>query len=537
MSDLPGIPVAGQEPKAVIDTILKQEKAKHRLIDFACFIDDTYSPYPVHRLIASKLESIESGAIRRLAIFIPPAVGKSRIASELFAPWVMGRNPNFEVIEASYNKDKAAEFGMIARDTVASDPYKKIFPDTEVSPKARAADSWKTTNGCSYKASGTAGGIIGFHAHIAIIDDPFKNYTEAARMENRRDVWDWYSAVLINRLRSYKGGPGAVVLIMQRWHDDDLGGRLEKLHERGEEEWDIVSIPSIAEEGDPLGRSVGEALLPDGPNRRPLEELEQIRARNPGLFIALHQQKPVSDEGVMFRPKWLVEYDPDDLPKALTKYGSSDWALTKGAGDWTVHIIFGVDAQGHIWILDLYRKQVEMLEGVEACVELMLDHTPLKWFSERVMLSKAIGPLLRKRKTERGAWTLMEEVSVSGFGGKANSARAGAFAGACQAGYVHIPKSAVWAEEYKFELSRFPNGRYDDQVDASANIGMNLNTLRGRRPDAIQPVGVPLVHPTMYTFDHFMDRAKQRRSGISPRKESIVLPPLEDVVWPETVVN
>src|SRR3990167_8367146 len=130
---------------------------------------------------------------------------------------------------------------------------------------------------------------------------------------------------------------------MQRWHDDDLGGRVEKLSEAGEEKWESLSIPSIAEPGDPLGRAEGEALLPTGPNRRPLEELYQLRARNPMLFQALHQQKPVSDEGDLFHPGWLVEYDPDQLPRALTWYGSSDRALTKGDGDYTVHLLFGVD--------------------------------------------------------------------------------------------------------------------------------------------------------------------------------------------------
>jgi predicted phage terminase large subunit-like protein len=525
------------EPKDVITTILGQERAKARLIDFAQFVDDIYRPYAVHRLIASKLESVEAGAIRRLAIFVPPAVGKSKLASELFPAWVLGRNPNFEIIEASYNKDKAAEFGMMARDTVASDSYKLLFPDTEVSPAARAADAWKTTNGGSYKASGTAGGIIGFHAHIAIIDDPFKNFTEAASAQNRQEVWDWYSAVLLNRLRAYKGGSGAVVLIMQRWHDDDLGGRLEKIHDAGDEEWDIVSIPSLAEENDPLGREIGEALLPEGPNMRPVEELYAIRARNPGLFIALHQQKPVSDEGDMFKPSWLIDYVPDELPSTLTYYGASDWALSEGSGDFTVHVVFGVDHAGHVWIVDIFRGQVDILEGVTTCVDLMLKYKPLKWFSERVMMSKAIGPVLRKRKVEVGAWTLMEDVSVIGFGGKESPSRAGAFAGACQAGYVHIPAYQPWIEELKFELSRFPKGKHDDQVDACALIGMNLNKLRGARSAPVQAVGPAVIVPTLNTFSYLMDRAKQRRWGIAPRKESIVIPPVDEPLLPDTAVN
>ncbi|MAH51554.1 hypothetical protein CMI37_37405 [Candidatus Pacearchaeota archaeon] len=530
-------PAAAREPKEVLETVLGRERARVGLIDYAKFVDDVYEPYAVHRYIARKLEAVEAGLLRRLAIFVPPAVGKSRIASEIFPTWVMGRNPNFEIIEASYNKDKAAEFGGVSRDIIKSDAYKILFPKTQISTTAAAADAWKTTTGGSYKASGTAGGIIGFHAHIAIIDDPFKNYAEAASLQNRRDVWDWYSGVLLNRLRSYKGDVGAVILIMQRWHDDDLGGRLEKLHDQGEEEWDIISIPSIAEEHDALGREVGEALLPDGPNRRPIEELHAIRARNPGLFIALHQQKPVSDEGDMFKPSWLMEYEPGQLPEALTHYGTSDWALTKGSGNYTVHMVFGVDAVGHIWIKTLYRQQVDIIEGTDAACQLMLEFQPLKWFSERVMLQKAIGPVLRKRKAELGAWTVLEEVSVVGFGGKDSPDRAGAFAGACQAGYVHIPSGAPWTEEFKFELSRFPNGKYDDIVDACALVGMNINKLRGMKPAPIEPSGVPVVTPTIYTFDHLMGQRKLQRYGIRPRKESIVVPFEEGPQFPDTVVD
>lgn len=535
-------PSAGTaSPKEIAQALVARNRAQNGLIDFAKYIDPTYVPYPVHDLIAQKLEDVEAGRLRRLAVFIPPAVGKSRLCSELFPAWVMGRNPTYEIIEGSYNKDKAAEFGGIARDLIQDPRYGLLFPDTEISAKAAAADSWKTTAGGSYKASGVAGGIIGFHAHIAIIDDPFKNYDEAASLTHRESVWTWYSAVLLNRLRSYSEGSGAIVLIMQRWHDDDLGGRVEKLNEAGEEDWEILAIPSIAEAGDPLNRVVETALLPEGPNRRPLEELYAIRARHPVLFQALHQQKPVSDEGELFRPDWLVEYDLDDLPSRLIFYGVSDWALTPGSGDFTVHIVFGVDSRGHIWIVQLSRKQTDILEGVDNCIELMLaeetGQRPLRWFCERVALQKAIGPVLRKRMQESMAFTVLEEVSVTGFGGKDSPERAGSIAGAMQMGYVHVPRNASWLGQLKHEISRFPRGRFDDQVDGLALIGMKLQSLRGMAAEPVASLGVPILKPGLFTFNDAMNRRANIRGGLGRSRETIMLPAEPTIEWPEMCID
>ena len=532
-------PAGVARPLEVARELIKLNKARKGLIDFAKFIDPTYDPYEVHELIGSKLEDVEAGRCRRLAVFIPPATGKSRLASELFPAWVMGRNINFELIEGSYNKEKASEFGAVARDIIQDPRYALVFPGTEISQSAAAADAWKTTEGGSYKASGVAGGIIGFHAHIAIIDDPFKNAEEARSLQHRQNVWDWYASVLINRLRSYKDGSGSVVLIMQRWHDDDIGGRVEKLNDAGEEDWEILSIPSIAEAGDPLRREEGEPLLPDGPNRRPLEELYAIRARSPQLFQALHQQKPISDEGDLFKPDWLMPYEPNKLPRGLTFYGTSDWALTKGSGDYTVHLVFGVCERGHIYLTDLFREQTDIIDGVEACLQLMKNEKrkPLKWFNERVVLSKAIGPVLRKRMKDEKLWTILQDVSVAGFGSKDSPDRAGSIAGAMQMGYVHVPMSAPWLGPLEHELSRFPRGRYDDQVDALTLIGMQLNKLRGQKAEPVPEIGVPVLTQASHTFNDLMHRSALRRAGIAPVKEAPMLAPVGDIEWPESYVD
>ena len=283
--------------------LARRQAAKKSLIDYCKFMDPSYEPFDIHKLIARKLEDVEAGRLRRLAIFVPPAIGKSRLSSEFFPSWFFGRNPTHEFIETSYDEALAKSFGRNVRNFLQHPKYALLFPDVNLASDATAMAEWKTNQGGEYKAEGVGGGLIGFHGHIAVIDDPFKSYESALSDNQRRMVWDWYAGVLLNRLRSYKDGPGSVILIMQRWHDDDLGGRIEKLHEESEEEWDIVKVPSLAEADDPLGREEGTPLLPEGPNRRTKDELEQLRKRNPNIFMAVHQQKPFSDEEIYLNHK------------------------------------------------------------------------------------------------------------------------------------------------------------------------------------------------------------------------------------------
>ena len=522
-----------QDPAEVARELIRRRQAADSLIKYAEFMDDQYYPYPVHYHIAEKLQAVEQGKLRRLAIFVPPAIGKSRLSSELFPSWFCGRNPTLEFILASYSADLAFGFGRNVRNIIKDERFRLVFPGVKIADDAQSMNEWKTFQGGEYKAEGVLGGLIGFHAHIAVIDDPFKSYESALSLNNRRAVWAWYASVLLNRLRPYQDGPGAVILIMQRWHDDDLGGRIEKLNEAGEEYWDIIRLPSLAEADDPLGRAPGEALLPEGPNMRSVEELHAIRARNPSLFMALHQQKPVSDEGDVFQPGWMKKVPENKIPENLTYYGTSDYALTKGSGDYTVHMIFGIDERGMIYLVEVFREQVEIFDGVESACELMLKYKPLKWLHERVMMSKVVGPLLRKRKAELGCWTVMEDVSVIGRGSKDSVNRAGAIAGAMQMGIFHVPENAEWLGELEHEISRFPNARYDDQIDCLALLGMQLSKLRSAIGATEVLSGPTKVIPSSVTFDEYVMKNTRARRGMPRRNEGIVVPfpeasPLDD---------
>jgi len=509
--------------EAVAQELIAREKARARLIDFAQYMDPIYEPFAVHRLIASKLERIEAGALRRLALFVPPAIGKSRLSSEIFPAWFFGRNPKLEFIETSYNSDLAFSFGRATRNLIMDPKFQLVFPGVGIAADARSMDEWKTNQEGEYKAEGVGGGLIGFHAHVAIIDDPFKDYSTASSAAHCEAIWKWYTGVLLNRLRSYKNGNGAVILIMQRWTDTDLGGRVEQLVADDEEDWEIVSLPSIAEEDDALGRKPGEVLLPEGPNMRTVDELEALRAREPTMFMAVHQQKPISDQGELFKPEWFLRYRQGDEPTNLVMYGASDYALSPSGGDYTVHVIVGVDSEDHVWILDIWRAQRDIVDSIEAQVDLMDMYNPIKWFQERVMLNKAIGPVLKRRMLEKKVFCVLEDVGVIGKGSKDAPDRAGAFAGAMQLGYVHLPGDAHWCGEFEHELSRFPKGRHDDQVDAVSLIGMQLRSLMGARREDV-PKDVFPLKPVGYTFDRIMENERRQRMGARPLRGKIVIP-------------
>ena len=180
-----------QDPAEVARELIRRKQAAGSLVKYALFMDDQYDPYQVHYHIAEKLQAVEQGKLRRLAIFVPPAIGKSRISSEIFPSWFFGRNPTLEFIQASYSADLAFGFGRNVRNIIKDDRFRLVFPGIKIADDAQSMNEWKTHQGGEYKAEGVLGGLIGFHAHIAVIDDPFKSYESALSLNNRRAVWDW----------------------------------------------------------------------------------------------------------------------------------------------------------------------------------------------------------------------------------------------------------------------------------------------------------------------------------------------------------
>ena len=195
--------------------------ARKSLLDFCLYTNITYEIAPHHKLIAEKLEAVERGEIKRLMITMPPRHGKSELASRRFPSWYIGRNPDKQIIAASYNSDLANDFGREVRNIVGSPEFSNLF-NTALSVDSKAANRWHTDKGGMYVAAGVGTAITGRGADILLIDDPFKDRQEADSEITRQRVWDWYTSTAYTRLMP----GGAVIVINTRWHDDDLSGRL-----------------------------------------------------------------------------------------------------------------------------------------------------------------------------------------------------------------------------------------------------------------------------------------------------------------------
>jgi hypothetical protein len=270
--------------------------------DLACYAAAVWPSFELahhHNLILSKLEGVERGQISRLMIFLPPRHGKSLIASALFPSWYLGRRPDRHVIFASYGQELADDFGRRVRNFIVDPIHQAIFPDCRFSEDSTAAHRFGTTRGGLYYAVGRGGPITGRGANLLIIDDPIKDREEANSETIRRSLHEWFASVAYTRLAP----GGAVVIIQTRWHEDDLAGWL--LREHASENWDVLSLPAIAEQNEKFRRE-GEPLWPE---RFSLETLNRIRdAIGGAAWASLYQQRPAAAEGAIFKRHWWQIY-------------------------------------------------------------------------------------------------------------------------------------------------------------------------------------------------------------------------------------
>lgn len=432
-----------------------------------------------HDAIAEALEAVERGEIRQLILTVPPRHGKSELTTRRFPAWVSGRHPSWSIAIGSYSDTMATDFGAEVRTILASPMFKRAFPQYSLQRGGAAKDHIATVNGGHLFFVGRGGALTGRGAHLVVIDDPFKDAEEARSQATRDSAWDWFTKVVMSR----RMGPKLVLIVMTRWHEDDIVGRLtdpENPHYNEEEArtWKIINLPAIADDDDPLGREPGEPLWPA---RYDLAFLEQARRLDPLGFSALYQQRPTPADGVLFDRESIRLYDRSRLPSDLRIYAASDHAVgTKQANDWTVLLTVGVDKDQNIYVLDCFWRKVKTDVTVEAMLNLMRTRKPLLWWAERGHISKSIGPFLRKRMVETSTFCRLVEVTPVAD----KEARAQAIAARAANGFLHLPKDAPWTAKALAELLKFPHGRHDDFVDALAYIGLGLGSVFGKKPSA-----------------------------------------------------
>ena len=419
-----------------------------------------FEPAEHHRLIIRELEAVARGEVKRLAIFMPPGSAKSQYASVLFPPWYLAKHPGANIIAASHTSELAERFGRRVRSLVQqhSDAL-----GVGVSGESSAAGRWDTSMGGEYFAAGVGGSVTGRRADLAIIDDPVRSREDADSQLIRDKQWEWFKFDLATRLKPN----AAVVLIQTRWHELDLAGRL--LAEEGDR-WRIVSLPMEATKADdPLGRAVGAPLWPEWFT----DDMRADAKRDSRVWSALYQQEPVAEDGGLFKREWIVPVDRLPPKDTMRFYMGSDYAVTSDGGDYTVHVVVGLDADDEMYLVDLWRQQASSDVWVESWCDLVKRWRPMAAAEETGQIKSGVGPFLERIARQRGAFTVREQFPTRGD----KAVRAQSIRGRMAMRGLRIVKDAPWRAELEREMLSFPVGVHDDQVDALGLVGQLLDKM------------------------------------------------------------
>lgn len=428
-----------------------------------------------HDAIARVIEEVVKNKIKFLILTMPPRHGKSELVSRRLPAWFIGKYPAWNVVVGTYGDAFAMDFGRDVRGIMRTPQYRKVFPGVALQRGGEASDRLQTTQGGQLTFVGRGGALTGRGAHLLILDDLIKDDKEAQSQAVRDQAWNWFTRVAMSR----RMGPKLVIITFTRWHADDVIGRLidpnnPNYVKQLAEKIKIINFPALAEEDDPLGREVGQALWPDGPDSFDEEFLYEQQALDPLGFSAIYQQRPSLMDGDLYKRADMRFYNPEDLPDNLRYYAASDHAVATGQrNDYTVLLHYGVDPQGNVYLVDCFWKKAKADIVVEAMLSMGTNkNKPLVWFAEKGHISKAIGPFLRKRMLETRNFMNVREVTPVGD----KTQRAQSMVGRVAMGKLFFPKNALWTEAAIAEMLAFPNGLHDDFCDVLSIIGLTLQS-------------------------------------------------------------
>ena len=445
-----------------VKEIEKCSEARDSLLSYAQLQMEDYKTPPHIRLLAEKLEAVERGDIRRLAIFMPPRHGKSILTSEFFPAWYMGRNPDKFIICSTYAQDLADDFGRKVRNQLQDKYYLDLFPNAKLSTDSASVRRFHTSMGGVYYAVGAGSAITGRGAHLLLIDDPVKGREEADSQAMRKNLLDWYQATAYTRLMPN----GSVILIQTRWHEDDLAGWI--LKETGHEGWDIVEFPAILNEpaAEMLGLKKGDPLWKES---YPIERLEEIKKTiGTREWTSLYNQTPSIEEGNVIKRWWWKTWKKEDLPNIEYKIQSWDTAYTVSeTSDYSACTTWGVfNGEGgyNLILLNSYRERLTFPELKNTAVHLYNEHQPDLVLVE----AKASGLSLVQELMRTG-------LPITPFNPRRMDklARVHSVAPLFESGRIWAPDTDE-TEAVVSQCAGFPNTKNDDLVDSTTQALIRL---------------------------------------------------------------
>lgn len=454
---------------ARIHTLSDAEKSLALRYDFASFVAAAFpelNPGTAYKhnwhidLLAAKLADFAIGRIKRMVIMLPPRSLKSHCASICLPAWILGHDPTRRIVCASYSQELAEFLARGCPSLMTSPLYQHLFPDTRLSAARASVAEYMTTRQGMRLATSVGGTLTGKGGDFLIIDDPLKP-EDALSDVLRNGANEWYESTAFPRLNDKASG--GILIIMQRLHEDDLVGHVLRQHG-----WEVVRLPAIAEEDEtyrfktPLGwqtvtRIAGTALHPE---RESLETLLQIKATQGELnFAGQYQQAPAPRGGGLLKEAWLGRYPAHELPEPFDHIVQSWDTAAKATqlADYSVCTTWGIKGK-RIYLLDVTRIKVDFPELRKVAIQLAHHHKP----SVILVEDRSSGIQLIQELPNHGIHTVKPWKPV---GDKA--IRLAKVTGLFETGRVLLPAEAPWLADYIHELTTFPRGRYDDQVDAT----------------------------------------------------------------------
>lgn len=433
--------------------------ARRKFIHFVEYVNKKYRAERVHRFVAERLqafvEAVERGESPRLMLFMPPQEGKSELVSRKLPAWVLGKHPDWRIILASYGADLAEKMSKAARTCVDSEPYKELFPDSKLDPTSTAAADWNLegTDG-GVMARGVGGGITGNPAEILLVDDPVKGREEVERDEYRQNQIEWWPQA-IDRVQE----GGGIIMLCTRWHYADLPGYLQDkaLADPLADQWEVIVLPAIAEEDDPLGRLPGEPLG----GRHSLQWFQRTQANIPERdWTSKFQQRPSNAQGTIFKREWLRFEQPPRRERGWV-FQVADTAFSeKKTAAYTCVETWRVTGNAYR-LLHVYRNRVDFPNLTDDTKALAATFKPIAIVIEKKASGQSLIQVFNKE-------TRLPVLPYEPHGDKLT--RAHLVTPIFRAGRVILPRKedAPWVAAWVKEHLEFPVTEFKDQVDTTS---------------------------------------------------------------------
>ena len=427
----------------------RSEAAQQDFLDFTRLVWPEFIGGMHHTRMAAAFRKIATGESKRLIINMPPRHTKSEFSSYLLPAWLIGRRPALKIIQTTHTAELAVRFGRKVRNLMDTEEYKSIFPKVQLRADSKAAGRWETGNGGEYFAAGVGGAITGRGADLLIIDDPHSEQ-DALSPSALENAYEWYTSGPRQRLQP----GGAIVIVMTRWAENDLTGKLIRHQARDilSDQWEVIEFPAIMPDNEPV--------WPEFWNKKDL--LSVKGSLSVAKWEAQWQQNPTSETAAILKRDWWQKWEEDELPKLSYVMQSYDTAYSKStSADYSAITTWGVfqpDENGpfNVILLDARRGRWDFPDLRRVAYE-----EYKYWEPESVLIeAKASGMPLTHELRNMG----IPVMNYSPSKGHDKISRVNSVSPMFESGMVWAPDT-TFAEEVIEECAAFPGGEHDDYVD------------------------------------------------------------------------